>query len=798
MRAGDWAEVNALLDESSTGWGLGEYRAMTQAASQVTDWQGALRLLERMEADGKPADAAAYGHAVAACAKADQPTEGRSLLDKLQKAGVMAEARGYNQVMSSFARQRRWSEALGLLREMCAAGVTPTVISYNAALSACSKAGRWNEAIELLGEMEAGRSKGGGSVPAPDVISYSTVISACQKASTGTMGASASAALETALELLERMRCSSKVPVPTDSAIVPDEGTAEVPKTAPVANVFTYTSAITALADAGRWEEALKTYASIPDDVEKNDAIVNAAVCAASVGGDWVTARSVLEEALLVGVTPRTSSFNMAINTAAGAHQPAAALAILRRMRTAGVRRNQLTYNAALSALEAGGRWQQALRLLRDMRRARVAPSLISYNLALGACAKAAKISSAKVSSATVSSAKVSSAKVSSATVSSTKVSSATVSSAKVSPLVSSTAADAAMELLLELQQLKLQPDVTSYSSAIAALSDAGQWERLGGLLGSTQAELLQPNGFSFSAAIAACERAGEWERLLALFAGLRKAGGAVDRSLWNAALSAAACAPDAGTETGVDLALSLLGQMTEEGYAPDLHSYNALLKACERAADWDTAIETLSIMKSHKIVPDAISYTSAVGALGRAREWEKALSLWLTMLTDGISPDTLALRTLLRALSGAAQWPTALAVFDAVANSEDAHVCTTPVYEQALTACAVGAQPERAARYIEQMKCVGVDISSACYAQLASAHAAARDWRGALAVFKGLMADGLRPDAPTYQAVYSACDQAGAQEEAKALLEFAERQGVPLIAIVGEGEGDDSISGSG
>ena len=778
MRAGDWAEVNALLDESSTGWGLGEYRAMTQAASQVTDWQGALRLLERMEADGKPADAAAYGHAVAACAKADQPTEGRSLLDKLQKAGVMAEARGYNQVMSSFARQRRWSEALGLLREMCAAGVTPTVISYNAALSACSKAGRWNEAIELLGEMEAGRSKGGGSVPAPDVISYSTVISACQKASTGTMGASASAALDTALELLERMRCSSKVPVPTDSAIVPDEGTAEVPKTAPVANVFTYTSAITALADAGRWEEALKTYASIPDDVEKNDAIVNAAVCAASVGGDWVTARSVLEEALLVGVTPRTSSFNMAINTAAGAHQPAAALAILRRMRTAGVRRNQLTYNAALSALEAGGRWQQALRLLRDMRRARVAPSLISYNLALGACAKAAKISSAKVSSATVSSAKV--------------------SSAKVSPLVSNPAADAAMELLLELQQLKLQPDVTSYSSAIAALSDAGHWERLGGLLGSTQAELLQPKGFSFSAAIAACESAGEWERLLALFAGLRKAGGAVDRSLWNAALSAAACAPDAGTETGVDLALSLLGQMTEEGYAPDLHSYNALLKACERAADWDTAIETLSIMKSHKIVPDAISYTSAVGALGRAREWEKALSLWLTMLTDGISPDTLALRTLLRALSGAAQWPTALAVFDAVANSEDARVCTTPVYEQALTACAVGAQPERAARYIEQMKCVGVDISSACYAQLASAHAAARDWRGALAVFKGLMADGLRPDAPTYQAVYSACDQAGAQEEAKALLEFAERQGVPLIAIVGEGEGDESISGSG
>lgn len=300
----------------------------------------------------------------------------------------------------------------------------------------------------------------------------------------------------------------------------------------------------------------------------------------------------------------------------------------------------------------------------------------------------------------------------------------------------------------------------------------------------------LEPNAFSFSAAIAACERAGESEKALALFAGLREAGGAVDRTLWNAAISAAASAPDSGSETGVDLAQSLLSQMTEEGFIPDIRAYNAVLKACERAADWDTAIDTLGAMKAEKISPDAISYTSAVGALGRAREWEKALSLWMTMLSDGVSPDALALRTLLRALSGAGQWPTALAVFDAVAGSDDAAVCTTTVYEQALAACAAGAQPERALSYLEQMRTVGIVPSVACYSQVVSAHAAAANWRGALAVWKELVEKGQKPDAQTYQAVYDACDAAGAQEEAKALLEFAERQGVPLMAMT------DSLAG--
>ena len=284
--------VEGLLDASPTGWGVGEYRAMAQAASQVTDWEGALKVLRRMADEGKPVDAAAYGHCVAACAKANKPVEGQRLLEQLSAAGVAAEARPYNQVMSAYARQRKWSEAIALLRDMRGAGAPPTVISYNAALSACANAGRWTEATELLEAMEGGDGVG---TPRPDVISYSTVVSACQKAASGTNGAAASQALD----ILRRMQAQSAAAAAdgagAEAAAGGASGGASASSSsaaegkaggggggggAPSANVFTYTSAISALADAGEWQQALETYRTIPESIELNEAIVHARAAA--------------------------------------------------------------------------------------------------------------------------------------------------------------------------------------------------------------------------------------------------------------------------------------------------------------------------------------------------------------------------------------------------------------------------------------------------------------------------------------------------------------------------------------
>ena len=343
VRSGEWETVESMLDAAQTpgdtigSWSAGEWRAMLQASSQVNDWQGSLKLLARL---GRP-DAEAYAYAIAACGRSNQPREGQELLEVLASARIVPAAKSFNQVISAYARRGEWQPALRLL------DATPvdirTVISYNAALSACSAArpARWSEALELLGRMEADGF-------APDVVSYSTAAAACQHAKQW----------EPAVGILRRLNSSSLLPnAPGEAA--PGErggegggGVSTASRKPPAPNVFTYTSAVVALAEAGKWEEAVSTYDSMPAELERNDAIVNAAVAAATTGGDWRTAVRVLEEALAAGVRPRTSSFNIALKCLAAGGEPMRALTVLRSMRSANVRPNLLTYNAALRALE--------------------------------------------------------------------------------------------------------------------------------------------------------------------------------------------------------------------------------------------------------------------------------------------------------------------------------------------------------------------------------------------------------------------------------------------------------------
>ena len=76
VRARSRDDVEALLPERN--WSSGEWAAMVQAAGQVGDWACARRLIDRLEgsrakgARGGSAYAAAYGHAIAACARSSK------------------------------------------------------------------------------------------------------------------------------------------------------------------------------------------------------------------------------------------------------------------------------------------------------------------------------------------------------------------------------------------------------------------------------------------------------------------------------------------------------------------------------------------------------------------------------------------------------------------------------------------------------------------------------------------------------------------------------------------------------
>lgn len=99
VRSGSWDEVNASLSGDGMRWGRGEWRAMVQAASQVSDWRGATWLLDAMAERGLAADAPAYGHTLVACARAGELDAPMRLLEELAKANVAPELRPMNQLI---------------------------------------------------------------------------------------------------------------------------------------------------------------------------------------------------------------------------------------------------------------------------------------------------------------------------------------------------------------------------------------------------------------------------------------------------------------------------------------------------------------------------------------------------------------------------------------------------------------------------------------------------------------------------------------------------------------------------
>lgn len=91
IRAGEWKYVNETLTRYSD-WSVGEYRAMLQATSTVSNVRGALQIIDHLERSSRalsrnasqprPLDIPAFAHAIAACARAGQPEQARPSLIK--------------------------------------------------------------------------------------------------------------------------------------------------------------------------------------------------------------------------------------------------------------------------------------------------------------------------------------------------------------------------------------------------------------------------------------------------------------------------------------------------------------------------------------------------------------------------------------------------------------------------------------------------------------------------------------------------------------------------------------------
>ena len=164
-------------------------------------------------------------------------------------------------------------------------------------------------------------------------------------------------------------------------------------------------------------------------------------------------------------------------------------------------------------------------------------------------------------------------------------------------------------------------------------------------------------NAKEWNMRLTAHARVGNLQRALGMPREMRSAGVAPDVITYNRLIKAC--------ERDWQNALVVLKEMRDEGITPDVFSYNAAISACEKGGRSKKALSLLDQMRAEDIKPDVITYSAAISACEKGGQSKEALSLLTQMRRDGITPNVISYTAIIQACASAGQPDEALRIFE-------------------------------------------------------------------------------------------------------------------------------------
>jgi pentatricopeptide repeat domain-containing protein 1 len=132
--------------------------------------------------------------------------------------------------------------------------------------------------------------------------------------------------------------------------------------------------------------EDMRAAGVLPDTVTYSTLIT-----ACANGGQWQEAVRVFEDMRAARVLPNTITYNTLITACANGGQWQEAVRVFKDMRAAGIPANTITHSTLITACANGGQWQEAVRMFEDMQAAGVLPDTITYSTLVDATANSGK-----------------------------------------------------------------------------------------------------------------------------------------------------------------------------------------------------------------------------------------------------------------------------------------------------------------------------------------------------------------------------------------------------------------------
>ncbi|BDA43178.1 Pentatricopeptide repeat-containing protein At5g02860 [Coccomyxa sp. Obi] len=374
-----------------------------------------------------------------------------------------------------------------------------------------------------------------------------------------------------------------------------------------------------------------------------------------------------------------------------------------------------------------------------------------------------------------------------------------------------------ALALFDRMCAARIRPDVVAFNAAIGAAGKAGSWERVIRLYEDMQQLGVTPDVWTFSALMAACQACGNrWKSALDFLEQMEDAGIKGNVVLYTTLMSV--CRRGGQPEIAVRIfrtmesdglqldvvaynqamascsweqAWACFNAMRRAGVQPNTRSYNALIAACERDGEADRALEAFARMEREAtktygyVEPSAVTYNTLISACGKAGKYEEALEIAAAMRSAGHAPDSFTVCSLVAAAGTAGRWRSALATFrDFCAAGGRPNTAT---YNALIRALGQGGQPARALAVFDGMRsgqppapdqAPAPPPDARTWAAAIAACRANGRWRDVLRLYHDMCDSEFVLDGYVLQTVISACERAGAWEEADAVFQRMEAAG--------------------
>eukprot|EP00439_Symbiodinium_sp_Y106_P086023 s109_g30.t2 len=456
----------------------------------------------------------------------------------------------------------------------------------------------------------------------------------------------------------------------------------------------TLTSAISACGKGHEWESALSLLAQMPTlRLQPNVYSFSAAISSCEKGGQWQRAVALLAEMPQRKIEANVYSFSSTLSALAQSTERQRALNLLEEMPARGIEPVIVSINAALDACGKDGCWQEALALLHRAERDSLQPAVVSYSAAINACGKSSEWALALGLFS--------------------DMQTLAISPNTISYSAAISACEKEWQSALALwETLKSSPhaevDIVGYSAVISACAKGSEWPLALQLLDEMRQGDLYPNVICYNAAASACGNAQMWAQALQLLAAMTWFRVLPSVRSYNTVISA--CDGERW-----ELATGLFAQMQDENLQPDVVTYNSIIFVFERADhQWTHAAALLEEMAARDVEPSTTTFNTAMNAHFKdGNNVESVFALLRSMRTRKLRPDVISFNTAIGVCEAGGHWQQAFQLLQDMRHLDVAPDLVS--YNCLFNVCYASGQWGRVLEVVQDMVAHGIDGFSEC-----------------------------------------------------------------------------------